>query len=351
MFVETLANALQQQAHRLAGNRRETLDAQNAMFADCLLQRLQQTHFLSFRQFHVERGEFVVIVVFMAFQVMVGLAALDMQLGLAVQTQQYVERQFAAMGFDDFHRRRQLFRHLRTYRSQGGGVEQVGLVENDQVGAGQLVGEQLVQWRFVVQIGVELALCIDLIREGGEGAGGHGRAVDHSDHGIHRAGIADFRPVEGLYQRLGQGQAGGFNEDMVQLAATRHQLAHHREELFLHGAAQATVGQFKDATVGFFFAATNGALLEDFAVDAQLAEFVDDHRNAPPVGVAEHVPQQGGFAGAEKAGNDGDGKFGEGLHGESCVTSKERRAGGGTDMTATGRQPTPPDHPARLSKT
>jgi hypothetical protein len=138
---------------------------------------------------------------------------------------------------------------------------------------------------------------------------------------------------------------------MVQLAAPCHQLAHYREELFLHGAAQAAVGQFKDATVGFFFAATDGALLEDFAVDAQLTKLLDDHPDTPPVCVAEHMAQQCGFAGAEKAGNYGDGKFGEGLHGESCMTSEERRAGGGTDMTATGRQPTPPDHPARLSKT
>jgi hypothetical protein len=36
-------------------------------------------------------------------------------------------------------------------------------------------------------------------------------------------------------------------------------------------------------------------LLEDFAVDAQLAELVDDHRDAAALGVVEHVAQQGGL--------------------------------------------------------
>ena len=55
---------------------------------------------------------------------------------------------------------------------------------------------------------------------------------------------------------------------MVQVTATGDQFTHHREELFLHGAAQATVGQFVDSAAGLFLGAADGALLEDFAVDA-----------------------------------------------------------------------------------
>ncbi|MNP47148.1 hypothetical protein D3C76_1411900 [compost metagenome] len=55
-------------------------------------------------------------------------------------------------------------------------------------------------------------------------------------------------------------------------------------------------------------------MLEDLAVDAQLAELVDDHRDAPPLSVVEHVPQQRGFTRAEEAGNDGDGEFGQCFH-------------------------------------
>ena len=142
------------------------------------------------------------------------------------------------------------------------GIEQVGLVEDHQVGADQLVGEQLVQRRLVVEVRVLLALGVHLVGEGSEGAGGHGRAVDHGDDRIDGAGVADFRPVKGLHQRLRQRQTRGFDEDMVKITTPRHQLAHHREKFFLHGAAQAAVGQLKHPAVSLFFAATDRALFE-----------------------------------------------------------------------------------------
>jgi hypothetical protein len=49
------------------------------------------------------------------------------------------------------------------------------------------------------------------------------------------------------------------------------------------------------------------AALQDVAVDAEIAELVDDQRDALAVGVLEHVADQRGLAGAEKAGDDGGG--------------------------------------------
>ena len=170
------------------------------------------------------------------------------------------------------------------------------------------------QGRLVVQVGVKLALRIDLVRVGGKGAGSHRRAVDHGDHGVDGASVADFRPLEGLHQRFGQGQAASLDQDVVQVATACHQLAHHREEFFLHGAAQAAVGQLVNAAGGLFFSATDAALLEDFAIDAQFAELVDDDRDAAALGVVEHVAQQRGLARAEKAGNDGNGELGQCFH-------------------------------------
>ncbi|MNO86450.1 hypothetical protein D3C76_778460 [compost metagenome] len=166
----------------------------------------------------------------------------------------------------------------------------------------------------MVQVRVEFALCIHLVRVGGKGTGSHGRAVDHGDHRVDGAGVANFRPLEGLYQRLGQGQPTGFDEDVVEVTTARDQFAHYREEFFLYGAAQAAIGQFVNAAAGFFFGAADAALLEDVAIDAQFAEFVDDHRDTAALGVIEHVPQQGGLARAEEAGNDGDREFGQCFH-------------------------------------
>ncbi len=314
MLVETLPHALQQQAHRLAWNCSEALDAQDAVLDHRVFQRLQQPVFSGLRQLDRERIEGFVIVLFMVFLIVMGLAPFDVQFGFAIQAQQHVQRQLAAVRLDDFDPLGQLLGHLGPDRCQCLWRQQVGLVEDDQIGAGQLIGEQLMQRRFVIEIGIELALGIDLIGECGKGAGGHRRAVDDGDHRIHGAGVTDFRPVEGLHQRLGQRQARGFDEDMVKVATARHQFTHHREEFFLHRAAEAAVGQLEDAAVGLLFATADGALLENFAIDAQLAELVDDHGDTTPFGIAQHVAQQGGFAGAEKAGNDSDGKFGEGFH-------------------------------------
>lgn len=261
----------------------------------------------------MERVEFFVIVVFV-FIVVVGATAVDMQFGLTVQAQQHAQWQITTVRLDDLDRWRQFLSHLGTHGSERLGIEQVGLVEDHQVGAGQLVGEQFVQRRFMIQVGVELALLVHLIGEGGKGAGDHCRAVYHGNHRVDRAGVTDFWPVEGLYQRFGQRQAAGLDEDMVEVTTARHQFAHHWEEFFLHGAAQATVGQLEDTAIGFFFTATDGALLEDLTIDAQLAELVDDHRDTTTASVGQQMAQQRGFTGTEKSGDDGDRQFGEGFH-------------------------------------
>src|SRR5690606_41476008 len=46
---------------------------------------------------------------------------------------------------------------------------------------------------------------------------------------------------------------------------------------------------------------------EDFLVDAELAELVDNERNALALSVGEQVADQRGLAGPEEAGDDGDG--------------------------------------------
>ncbi len=314
MLVEALADALHQQAHGLAGDGDEALDAQDGVALHQLAEGREQGALVHFREVDVEGVELVVVVVLVFFVIVVGGAAVDVQLGFGVQAQQHVQRQLAGGGLDHLHRRRQLFADFGAHGGQGVGIQQVGLVEDHQVGAGQLVFEEFVQGRFVVEVRVLLALLVHLVGEGGEGAGGHGGAVDHGDHRVHGAGVADLGPLEGLHQGLGQGQAGGLDEDLVEVATAGHQLAHDREELFLHGAAQAAVGQFEDAAHGLFFAAADAALLEDVAVDAQFAEFVDDHRDAATLGVVQHVAEEGGLTGTEEAGDDGDGELGQGFH-------------------------------------
>ena len=256
----------------------------------------------------------VIVVITVMVVIVVTVAAVDVLLGAGTEADQHVERQAAIAGFDDFYRWRQLFGDFSAHPSQIFRAGLVGFVEDDQVSTGQLIGEQFVQRRLVIKVRIEFALGIDLIRERCEGASSDGRAVDHGDHRVNGAGATDFRPLEGLHQRLGQGQARGFNKDVVEIAATGNQFAHYREEFFLHRAAQAAVGQLIYAAAGLFFGAADGALLEDLTIDAELAKLVDDHRDAPALSVIEHVSQQRGFARTEETGDDGDGEFGQCFH-------------------------------------
>ena len=74
------------------------------------------------------------------------------------------------------------------------------------------------------------------------------------------------------------------------------------------GAADAAVGELDDRFARAGFA---GASLQQFAVDADVAEFVDDQREPPSARMAEEMADQCGLACAEEAGDDGDGGLGE----------------------------------------
>ena len=66
------------------------------------------------------------------------------------------------------------------------------------------------------------------------------------------------------------------------------------------------------------------------AVDADFAEFIDDQRQTPSAGVRKEMSDQRRLAGAEKAGDDGDGDLGE--HRETyCV--RAGASGGVREMT------------------
>jgi hypothetical protein len=71
----------------------------------------------------------------------------------------------------------------------------------------------------------------------------------------------------------------------------------------------------QSSTLAGVFLAVDAAAAQDLAVDAELAELVDDHRNAPASGVGEDVAQERALAAAKKAGDDGRRNRRSGRHG------------------------------------
>ena len=143
----------------------------------------------------------------------------------------------------------------------------------------------------------------------GEAAGGDGGAVDDGDDAVHGDAAADAGPVEGFEEGFGQREAGGFDEDVLGRVGAVEQRFHDGQEVVRHRAAEAAIGEFDDVVFG---AAGDAAGSEGVAVDADFAEFVDDDGDAAAAGIFQHVADQGGFAGAEEAGDDGGGDFGVG---------------------------------------
>ena len=99
------------------------------------------------------------------------------------------------------------------------------------------------------------------------------------------------------------------------------QLLDGRQEVVGHGAADAAVGELDDVVLR---AGRDAAARQELAVDAELAELVDDEREAAAVGVAQQMPDHGGLAGAEEAGDDGGGDLGG--HRSSFFRSRGRPA-------------------------
>src|SRR6056297_2128918 len=102
---------------------------------------------------------------------------------------------------------------------------------------------------------------------------------------------------------------------------TVQQLFQRRYEIFGHGAADAAVGQFHHVILG---AAFDAAALEDAAIDAKIAEFVDNKRDALAIRVFQHVANEGGFPGAQKTGDDGGRDLGRHFAGSPIISGAVR---------------------------
>ncbi len=160
----------------------------------------------------------------------------------------------------------------------------------------------------VVERRVGRALGGDLGRIVGEAPFRDRGGVDHRDDAVDRELCPESGPVERLDQRLRQREPGGLDDDVIGLRLPREQRRNGGSEILGHGAADAAVGQLDDrlARTGLV-----GAALQQIAVDADIAELVDDQREAPSAGMAEDMADERGLARAEEAGDDGDGGLGQ----------------------------------------
>ncbi len=241
--------------------------------------------------------------------------------GRGGKAERHVGRHLSIAGGEQFHPRPQSFFDIPAQRCKGLVADQVSLVQNHQVGAGELIAKYLFE-RVVVderRVGGALARhCRGIV---GEAAGGERRGIDHRQYAVDGRAGADLRPGEGLHQRLWQCQARGLDQDVLGWRWALEQPGQGRQKIVGHGAAQAAIGQLDDVVLA---ASLVAAAEQQFAVDAEFAEFIDDDREPPPVSLRQQMAHKARLAGAEKAGDD---RRRDAPHGSGPLQNK-RQAGG-----------------------
>ena len=144
-------------------------------------------------------------------------------------------------------------------------------------------------------------------------AGEVAREVGGVDHGQHRVepgdvGEADaggVAEVEGGGDGQRLGDAGRLDEQVVE-AALGGEAAHLGQEVVAQGAADAAVGHLDQASRRGAAPRVLGA--HALGVDVHLGHVVDDDGDAQALAVAERMVEERRLAGAEEAGQDGDGQ-------------------------------------------
>ena len=158
-----------------------------------------------------------------------------------------------------------------------GGGDEVGFVENDDVGEGELLDG------FVV--GAEVLEDMFGVDDGDDSV--------EAEVGLHFV-VGEKRLRDGT----GIGEAGGLDENAVELVLALHETAEDADEIAADGAADAAVVHLEELFVG---------LDDELVIYADLAEFVFDDGEFLAVLLGEDAIEERGFAGAEETSEDGDG--------------------------------------------
>ena len=98
------------------------------------------------------------------------------------------------------------------------------------------------------------------------------------------------------------------------------QRLHGGDEIFSHGAAEAAIGELDDILLR---AAFDAAALQDFAIDADAAELIDDDGEPLAACGLEQMADERGFAGAEETGDDGSGDAGSVGHSAASLAGSK----------------------------
>src|SRR5262249_17497765 len=186
------------------------------------------------------------------------------------------------------------------------GRDEVGLVEQDDVGEGDLLQH----------LAGVLEVPADVVR------------IDDGDDGVEAELVLHLLiDEERLRHWAGVGHAGRLDQDVVELVSAFHEVAEDADEVAADLAAQAAVVGLEQLLLGAD---------DEVAIDADLAELVLDDGDALAVLGGDEVVERGGGAGADEAGQHGDGDAGVGMGGYGKLRVRGKKGSLMSDDTASG---------------
>ncbi len=188
------------------------------------------------------------------------------------------ERDVAAGGFNDADAVEVLaYPFVDDFEVVAG--DEVGLVEDDEVGVGDLADFEPVE--FVVV-----------------GVGEDGLGVDEAGDAVEAKELSVFAVEEGHDDAVGIGDAAGFEDDVVDGVFAGEKALEGEDEVVADLAADAAVAEAD----GVRFDA-----VDEVGVDVDGSEVVDEDADAEAVVAVEDAVEESRFSGAEEAGEEGDG--------------------------------------------
>ena len=237
---------------RLADDFDEALDAQDVVRVCGVAQAVDQPIRVASRGNRDDEGVEIVVIV-PVLGVVMRRPRGEIVLGRRPDAEQHVRVDDALAGRRDLDRSRDGAGDLVSQRREPLRRDQVGLVEDDEIGAQDLVLVDLLERIVVVERRIGGALRGDARRIVGEAAFRDRGGVHDRDDAVDREPGPELGPVEGLDERLRQREARRLDDDVVGLRIAREQRRDGGRELVGDRAADAAVGELDDrlARTGF----------------------------------------------------------------------------------------------------
>ena len=210
-------------------------------------------------------------------------------------------------------RRRQVEQHRARRRRRGGHRHHRSgdvFARQPRLGGGQIGRCRHIAFAQQNEIGLAQLPVDGVAHERVVGARPHGLAVGQDQHAIHPIGR---QQVDRGGDGAGHGDAAGLDQHAFGQRAELAQIHQRRHQVATETTADAAAGEADQIIL---------AGDDQVVIDGQGAKLVDHNRQAQTIGGPQQVIDQGGFAGAQIAADDGGG---DGARPWSASSPKSRR--------------------------